>query len=95
MTPAAAIAFIRRCVDEESYTVRKHFHERMAVRGLFWGDVLSVLGTPDRISSAGYDDSGRERWLVHGRSPGVPAIEILCVCEDAPPRVIFWTIYWD
>lgn len=64
MTPVAAIETIRECVAASRVIVKGHCMERLAQRGLFWGDLLCLLESPKGIRGDGEDDLGRERWFV-------------------------------
>ena len=91
-----ALEVIRECVGAGRFTVSRHFTKRMDKRGLFWPDVLAVLGDPKRVTADGLDSYDRPKWIVGGStSDGFP-IEVVCVLdEDSRGRVtVFVTIYW-
>lgn len=83
------------CVRENRVVIKDHFADRLAERGLFWGDVLQVLDAPDSVAQDGYDEYGRERWFVSGMVAGQWCVEILCVIETDGPTTLFITLYWE
>jgi hypothetical protein len=94
MTSQAALDLIRQCVDEGRIVVKDHFTERLAERGLFWGDVLALLHSPATVWNDGLDEFGRERWLIAGRIAPRWSAEILCTIQQDGPVTIFITLYW-
>ncbi len=90
-----AVSIIRECVAAERFTLLSHFRERMAWRGLLWGDVLAVLDTPTGVRDEGPDRFGRPKWIVSGTAADGLGIDIVCVLDkDERGNVtVFITIY--
>ncbi len=95
VSPQQAIDVIRDCVAADHVIIKDHFLERLAERGLFWGDVLGVLESPDGIRDDGYDEYDRERWFLAGTVAGRYSAEILCVIDADGPTTVFITLYWE
>ena len=95
MTSAQAIQTIRDCIEADRVIVKDHCAQRLAERGLFWGDVLCLLDSPTRVRSDGEDEFERERWFVSGRLAGDHAAEVLCVIDMDGPTTVFVTVYWE
>ena len=97
MTSAEAIGTIRECVEADRVIIKDHCAQRLAERGLFWGDLLCLLDSPTRVRKDGEDEFGRERWFVRGRLGEDYAAEVLCVIDidmDGP-MTVFVTVYWE
>lgn len=72
--------------------VREHFVERMELRGILWGDILSVLLEPDRVESRGQDREGRLQVWVYGSIKQIGELRIVCSL-DWDTRLI--TLTWE
>lgn len=95
--PKRALAVISRCISTGRVIVLEHFVRRLDKRGLFWSDVLAVLSTPTRIRPDGFDDWGRERWIIRGRSADLGDVEIVCVLgtNERGEVTVFVTLFWE
>jgi len=73
-----------------------HFRRRLAERGLLWIDALSVFDRPTELRGDGFDDWGRERWIVSGDAVTGDALSLVCAIgrNAAGELTVFVTIYW-
>jgi hypothetical protein len=91
-----ALRTIRRCIEAGRYELKSHFHERMALRGILWADVLAIIDDPADVRADGEDDWARPRWIVNGEGADGLPVEVVCVLDrdEAGSLVVFITIYW-
>jgi len=96
VTPATALALIQQSVATEQYEATAHFQQRMAERGLFWGDVLAVIEEPDKITADGDDDYGRPKFKLAGETLGGLDVEIVAALDydEQGNATVFITLYW-
>jgi hypothetical protein len=92
---ATALATIRRCVRLDRVVLLPHFRERLAIRGLLWTDVLTVLDAPRRVEDGGLEERGRPKWIIAGDGVDGQPLECVCVLDrDASGNVtVFVTVY--
>ena len=78
------VEFIRTCVeraeqgDDTTLEITKHFRQRMQQRGLFWGDIKTVLLGPEKVELQGTDDQGRQQVWVFGKIRNIGNMRIVC-----------------
>jgi hypothetical protein len=56
---------------------------------------MSVLEQPERIIMDGYDDYGRERCLVSGRTDDGLAIKIVCALSVEAAITVLVTVHFE
>ena len=90
-----ALSIIRKCVAAERDRLLDHFHQRLAMRGLLWSDVLTVLDKPADVRYGKLDRFDRPKWILAGKALDGLGIEIVCALDhDERGNVtVFITIY--
>lgn len=99
MNPAArqALETIRQCVKAERVILLPHFTHRMEERGVFWADVLAMIGGPADVRGDGFDDWARPRWIVTGVAADGRPLGMVCVLgrDNQGQVTVFVTLYWE
>ena len=62
---------------------------------MVWPDVLAVLEQARVLRPDGYDEAGRDKWLVGGPAADGLDIELVCALDHHEPTTVFITLYWE
>lgn len=79
-----ALHSIQECLSSDRFVLLPHFVQRMAQRGLFWPDVLSIVDKPTHVIQAGIDRFGRPKWIVGGKAADALHFELICAFDEDP-----------
>jgi hypothetical protein len=90
-----ALTTIRWCIDRKRYRMLPHFRQRMALRGLVWGDILAVIDDPAEVRDGGLDRYDRPKWLIGGAAADGLPVEFVCVLDhdEQGHAAVFITMY--
>lgn len=91
-----ALSIIQECIDDGRYRLLRHFTKRMDRRGLFWPELLAVIGEPESVEDDGLDRYDRPKWIIGGKAADGLPVEMVCVLDrdERGDETVFITLYW-